>query len=194
MMESQPLLFHLMLKQGFNWFTLASKDAQVEKCLKEKSNITEMAQEINPIWNFIFGSIRTSLLMDMVNVDLTIQMVKGTYTYRKDHTAESMIFTPFSKKMLPFSSLRHKIQAFQDDKRHEMALPWNNGSTFQFPAPPKMPRNPRKKNHWQNQNQWLGKNRFNPIKTRRPNTPEAKMTDLNQVDTNNEVPAPVKAY
>ena len=30
MMESQPLLFHLMLKQGFNWFTLASKDSQVE--------------------------------------------------------------------------------------------------------------------------------------------------------------------
>ena len=30
MMESQPLLFHLMLKLGFNWFTLASKDTQVE--------------------------------------------------------------------------------------------------------------------------------------------------------------------
>ena len=25
MMESQPILFHLMLKQGFNWFTSASK-------------------------------------------------------------------------------------------------------------------------------------------------------------------------
>ena len=30
MMESQPLLFHLMLKQRFNWFTLASRDSQVE--------------------------------------------------------------------------------------------------------------------------------------------------------------------
>ena len=30
MMEHQPLLFHLMLKQGFNWFMLASKDAQAE--------------------------------------------------------------------------------------------------------------------------------------------------------------------
>ena len=26
MMGSQPILFHLMLKQGFNWFTLNSKD------------------------------------------------------------------------------------------------------------------------------------------------------------------------
>ena len=30
MMESQPLVFHLMLNQGFNWFTLASKDSQTE--------------------------------------------------------------------------------------------------------------------------------------------------------------------
>ena len=30
MMESQPLPFHLMLKQGFNWFLLASKDSQTE--------------------------------------------------------------------------------------------------------------------------------------------------------------------
>ena len=30
MMERQPLLFHLMLKQGSNWFTLASKDSQTE--------------------------------------------------------------------------------------------------------------------------------------------------------------------
>ena len=30
MMERQLLLFHLMLKQGFNWFTLTSKDSQTE--------------------------------------------------------------------------------------------------------------------------------------------------------------------
>ena len=30
MMETQPLLFHLMLKQGFNWFTLALKHSQTE--------------------------------------------------------------------------------------------------------------------------------------------------------------------
>ena len=31
MMVSQPILFHLMLKQGFNWFTLNSKDEDIEK-------------------------------------------------------------------------------------------------------------------------------------------------------------------
>ena len=30
MMENQPILFHLMLKQGFIWFTLASKDVETQ--------------------------------------------------------------------------------------------------------------------------------------------------------------------
>ena len=30
MMESQLILFHLMLKQGLNWFTLTLKDEEIE--------------------------------------------------------------------------------------------------------------------------------------------------------------------
>ena len=49
---------------------------------------------------------------------------------------ESMIFTLWSKKVTPFPCMRYKIQAYQDDKRSETVLPWNNGNTFQFSAPP----------------------------------------------------------
>ena len=31
MMGNQPLHFHLMLKQGFNWFTLTQKDQEVDE-------------------------------------------------------------------------------------------------------------------------------------------------------------------
>ena len=103
-----------------------------------------MAREISPICNVIFRLIRTCLPTDMVDTDLHVRTVKGIYTYRKDHTTESMIFTPWSKKVIPFPSLRWKIQAFQYDKRQEMTIPWNDGNTFQFSAPPKMPRNLRK--------------------------------------------------
>ena len=30
MIESQPILFHLKLKKGFSWFTLASKDVEID--------------------------------------------------------------------------------------------------------------------------------------------------------------------
>ena len=53
-----------------------------------------MAREISPVCNFIFGSICTGLPTDMVGVELTIGTVKGIYTYRKDHIAESMVFSP----------------------------------------------------------------------------------------------------
>ena len=52
-----------------------------------------MAREISPVSDFIFRSIRTCLLTDMVDIDFTVRTVKGTYTYRKGHTTESMIFT-----------------------------------------------------------------------------------------------------
>ena len=30
MMESQPILFHFMLKQGFNWFTLTQEGQETD--------------------------------------------------------------------------------------------------------------------------------------------------------------------
>ena len=148
-MESQPILFHLMLKQGFNWFTLTSKDVEIENVYKDQFNIVEMAREISPICHFISGSIMTCLLTDMVDIDLTIRTVKGIYTYRKDNTTKSMIFTPWSKKVIPFPSLRWKIQAFQDDKRQNMKTPWNDGNTVQF-SPSQDAKKSEKVNHWQN--------------------------------------------
>ena len=51
-----------------------------------------MAREISPVCDFIFGSICTSLPTDTVDMELMIRTVKGIYTYRKDHIAESMGF------------------------------------------------------------------------------------------------------
>ena len=129
-----------------------------------------MACEISPICDFLFGSFRTSLLMDTVDIELTIWIVKGIYTYRKDHTVESTIFNPWGKKVIPFPSLRHKIQAYQDNKRNERVLPWNNGNTFQFSAPPMISRNLRKRAPGKIRARQSSKSRYNPMKARRPNT------------------------
>ena len=54
-----------------------------------------MAREISPVCDFIFGSMHTGLPTDTVGMELMIRMVKGIYTYRKDHTAKSMVFSPW---------------------------------------------------------------------------------------------------
>ena len=122
-----------------------------------------MAREISLVCDFIFGSIHTSLLTDTVDVELTIRTVKGIYTYRKDHMAESMVFSPWSRIVIPFPSLCRKIQVFQNESRQAMA--WdNNNATPYFSAPPKSRCNPRKcalvktRTRWSNQ-----RHRFNPI-------------------------------
>ena len=105
---------------------------------------------------------------------------------------ESTIFTPWSKKVIPFPSLRHKIQAYQDDKRSERVLLWNNGSTFQFFAPPMMQNNPRKRAPGKIRARWPIKSRYNPMKGKRPSTPEMTMTKLDNIDTDKKAPLSVR--
>ena len=92
-----------------------------------------MACEISPICDFLFESIRTNLPTDMVDIELTVWTVKGIYMYRKDHTMESTILNPWSKKVTSFPSLRCQIHAYQDDQRNDKVLQW--GNTFQFSSP-----------------------------------------------------------
>ena len=111
-----------------------------------------MAREINPVCNFIFSSICPCILIDTVDVELTIRMVKGISTYCKDHTTESTLFLLWSKTLIPFPSLRQKIQAYKNDAKQK-TMTWNNGITPQFSAPQKPSQNPRKHNLRQNKDQ-----------------------------------------
>ena len=139
-----------------------------------------MAHEISLICNFPFWLIRKNLLTDTVDIELMLQAVKGIYTYRKDHTMESTIFTPWSKKVTPFPSLRCKIQAYQDDQGNEEVLQW--GNTFQFSAPPMTKTNPRKKSPGKIRARWSNKARYNPMNTKRPNTPDIPVTNMDKTD------------
>ena len=138
-----------------------------------------MAREISPVCNFNFGSLWTGLPTDTVDVELMIRMVKGIYTYRKDHTAKSMVFSPRSRTVIPLPSLCKKIQAYQDENRQASA--WNKGH-----AAPYFPTQPQSKcrctsgktrTRWSN---W--RHRFNPIKTEQYNTQGREMTDFNKID------------
>ena len=68
--------------------------------------------------------------MDTVDMELTIQTVKAIYTYRKDHMAESIVFSPWSRTIIPFPPICKKIQAFQDKNRQMSA--WNKGHAMSY--------------------------------------------------------------
>ena len=124
----------------------------------------KMAREFSFVCNFIFGLIHKCLQTDTVDIELTIRTVKGIYTYCKDHTVESMIFSLWSKSVISFPSLRQKIQVFKDISRGQATVMWNNGMTPQFSALQKPYQSPRKcapvhtRTRWSNHNHW-----FNPF-------------------------------
>ena len=148
-----------------------------------------MAREISLVCNFIFGSTHTCLPTDAVEVELTIRRVKGIYTYHKDHTVESTIFTPWSKSVIPFSSLRYKIQTFKDDNRQQEMMPWNNGSTVRFSTLPKPSHNSKRHAIGKTRTRWSNCNhRFHPIETNRYNMMNMKPTDMSKIDILQPIP------
>ena len=63
-----------------------------------------------------------------------------------------------------------------------------NGNTFQFYVPPMTQDNPRKRDPGKIRARWSNKSRYNPIKPKRPNTPETMMTKLDTIDIDKKVP------
>ena len=136
-----------------------------------------MVREINPVCDF-FGFMHTNFTSDTVDVELTIRTVQGIYTYWKDHTAEAAIFTPWSRSVIAFPSLRKKIKAFKEDSRGQKTLTW----TPQISTPTKPPQNPRKQASGKVRTQWSNQNHhFNPIKTNRFNMLGTNPMEVNKI-------------
>ena len=122
-----------------------------------------MAREINPVCAIsYFGFMCTNLPIDTVDVVLTLRTVQGIYIYCKDHTAETTIFTLWSKNVIPFPSLWKKIKAFKEDSKGQMTLTWTPSDS----TPTKPPKIPRKHTPGKVRTWWSNCNHhFNPIKT-----------------------------
>ena len=170
----------LFLRKYFNFHSIKPNEKhpyQIKILFFQK-----MAREISPVCDFTFGSLCTCLMMDTVDIELNIKMVTGIYTYPKDHTVESIVFSLWSKSVIPFPSLRHKIQAFKDDNSKQM-MTWNSSTMPKFSAPPRPHRSPRNhapgktRTRWSNCNHW-----FNPIRTNRYNTCDTEPNDMNKID------------
>ena len=109
----------------------------------------------------------------------TIRMVQGIYIHHKDHIVEFTIFTPWSKSVTPFPSLRKKLKAFKEDSKRQMTLTWV--PLVSTPTTP--PRNPRKHAPGKARTQWTNHNHcFNPIKTNGFNILGTNPRDINKIN------------
>ena len=66
--------------------------------------------------DFDYHNFCCALPKDTVDVEMTIWMVDGIHTYRRDRTAQVMLYSPWSGQVNPFSSLRKKITKYKEEK------------------------------------------------------------------------------
>ena len=69
-----------------------------------------MACNLAPNYNFHFGYFSCTLLEDMIDVDITVHMLKGTHTFRKDRSTQVSRCSPWGTEGRPFPSLRKKCK------------------------------------------------------------------------------------
>ena len=160
-MEGQQILFHLMLKQGFNWFILTPKEQKTETFNRLIWYYRRWQERsIHCVISF-FGFMHTNLPTDM------------------DHMAESTIFIPWSKTVTLFPSLRKKIKAFKEDSRGQLTLTW----MLLVSTSTKPPRNPRRHTPGKTRTRRSNHNHcFNLIKTNQVNMLGTDLTDANKIE------------
>ena len=111
-MKTEILLFHTMLKQGITWFTLVSNTQETVQ--ENKDTFPEWISNLKAHCNFDF---HCAIPKDTVDMEMTIWMVDGIYTYRRDQTTQMTSYSPWGRQVKPFSSLRKNITDYKEQKK-----------------------------------------------------------------------------
>ena len=120
LMKREPLLFHLMLKQGITWFTLATYYKIILQKL-ENSEMTiklifQMACILRPECNFLNGYFRCLLPVEMVDVEVKVKMMQGIHMFWRDRTSQIIKCSPWSTRLCPYPSLIRKMKMYLELK------------------------------------------------------------------------------
>ena len=66
--------------------------------------------------NFAFHNFSCALPEDMIDIEVTIWMVDGIHTYKKDRMTQVTSYSPWSRQLKPLPSLRKKITKYEEEK------------------------------------------------------------------------------
>ena len=88
LMKRKPLLFHLILKQGITWFTLATETPETIQILnKYRFTLSILFSDgLYPAaqMQFLAWLFRCHLLVETIDVKVRITTMQGTHMFRRD--------------------------------------------------------------------------------------------------------------
>ena len=105
-----------MLKQRYTWFTLASNNPP-ETMYNIPDILPEIACNVSPQCNFLHRFFQCALPEGTIDVEITVQTLKGIHTFRKDQNAQSSMCNPCGSCIQPFPSLRKNMAAYKEERQ-----------------------------------------------------------------------------
>ena len=103
------------------WFSLESdrQNTIPEKNLSNhicKNTIPEMASQISPTCDFVFGFLQCNLPEDTIDIDLKVCTIRGIYIYKEDCNTCTNKFRSWEIHVTLLKPLKEKMAKFMRQK------------------------------------------------------------------------------
>ena len=140
LMNREPLLFHLMLKQGITWFTLATETQEsvyiLNKC-RHTSKIFyfQMACILQPECNLLHSFVRCHLPVEMVDVEVRIASMQGAHALHRDRTCPVIKCNPWSTRLCSHCNIIKKMKTYLELEGKLGPKPQPQSNQFRPPQP-----------------------------------------------------------
>ena len=84
-------LFHVMLKQGITWFTLT---CNTQETVQDNTDTFPDGFVLTPQGNMLYGYFWWQLPEDTIDMEVTLQTMKGIHTFQRDHSTHVISCRP----------------------------------------------------------------------------------------------------
>ena len=78
-------------------------------CISQPRYFSRMNFDLRAQCDFVFHNFSCALPKDMIDIEVTIQTVDGIHTYRRDGITQVASYSPWSRQVKLFPSLRKKM-------------------------------------------------------------------------------------
>ena len=168
LMNREPLLFHVMIRQGRTWFTLETDIPEIVYIKNIFSIFFRMACILQPECNFLHSYFRCRLQVEVVDTEVNITSMEGTHIFRRDRMTQLIKCTPWSTRLCPHPMIVKKMKTFLEVEGKMGSIPQPANSQYR---PPQWDTNPniRKDKATEKRKRVVPPKRFRANTTVKPN-------------------------
>ena len=120
MMSREMQNFHIMVKQGMTWYNSINSGTFL---------ILDMVCLLQPECNFLYGSFRCKLPVEVVDMEVKVTSMQGMHIFKRDRTTQLIRCMPWTTKLCLHPNIVKKMKTFLRSGKQDGT---NNPSTSQL--------------------------------------------------------------